>query len=56
MSKKEQPKVINRWLDNDAVYIYNGLLFSPLPKKKKEIFPFVTTLMDLEAIMVNERC
>lgn len=35
MSKKEQPKVINRRLDNDVVYIYNGLLFSPPAKKEK---------------------
>ena len=35
MSKKEQPKGINRWLGNDAVYIYNGLLFSPPAKKEK---------------------
>ena len=38
-------------------YAYTMDYYSaPLPKKKKEILPFVTTLMDLEAIMVNERC
>jgi len=35
MSKKEQPKVFNRWLDNDVVCIYNGLLFSSPAKKEK---------------------
>ena len=35
----------------DMVEIYNGILFS---LKKKEILPFVTTLMGLESIVLYE--
>ena len=36
---------------DDVVEIYNGILFS---HKKKELLPFVTTLMGLESIMLYE--
>ena len=34
-----------------CVYTHNGILLS---HKKKEIFPFVTTRMDVEGIMLSE--
>ena len=35
----------------DVVYTYNGILLS---HKKSEIWPFATTWMDLESIMLSE--
>ena len=43
---------IEGWMEkDDMVEIHNGILFS---HKKKEILPFVTTLMGLESIMLYE--
>ena len=41
---------INRKMDKDVVYIYNGILLS---HKKNEILPFVATSLDLDNIMVS---
>ena len=41
---------INRWMEKDVVYMYQGILLS----HKSEILPFVTTWMDLEGIMLGE--
>ena len=42
--------------EKDKGYMYNGLLLShkQTNKKHKEFLPFVTTLMDLEGIMLSE--
>ena len=42
---------INRWMDKDIVYIYNGIL---LRHKNNEVMPFVVTWMDLEIIMLSK--
>ena len=44
---------INRWMDKDMVYTYNGILLSYKKKKNKKL-PFATTQMDLEGIMLSE--
>ena len=41
---------INRGMDKDVVYIYNGIL----AMKKNEIVPFAATWMDLEIIILRE--
>ena len=48
----KQPKypVRDEWIKK-IWYIYNGIIFS---HKKKEIFPFATTWMDLQIIMLSE--
>ena len=42
---------INRGMDKDVVYIYNGILLS---HRKNEIMPFAATEMDLDIIILNE--
>ena len=43
---------INRWMDKDVMFIYNGILLSH--KKKNEMLPFAATWMDLEIITPSE--
>ena len=44
---------INRWMDKkDVHYIYDRILLSR--KKKNKILSFVTTLMDLERIILSK--
>ena len=40
---------INRWIDEDVVYVLNEMLLSH-KKKKNETQPFVTTWMKLEGL------
>ena len=42
---------IDRWMDKDVVYIYNGILAI----KKNELMPFAAKWTDLEIIILSQR-
>ena len=42
---------INRGMDKENTYIYNGILLS---HKKNEIMPFVARWMEVEIILLSE--
>ena len=48
---KETKMSINRWMDNEDVYIYNGILLS---HQNKEIMPLAVTWMDLLVIILSQ--
>ena len=52
----EAPSVsIDRCMDKeDVVYIYNGIVLNSAIKKN-EIFPFMTTQIDIESIKLREK-
>ena len=41
---------VDRWMDKNIVYIYNGILAT----EKNKIIPFTATWTDLEIIILNE--
>ena len=44
---------IGTWQAMVHIYIFNGMLLQKNAIKKNEIFPFATTRMDLEGIMLS---
>ena len=45
---------IGEWIKISCTHTHKGILLSYLKKKKKEIFPFVMTWLDLEGITLSE--
>ena len=43
---------IDRWMDNNVVYTYNGVLYSVI--KKKEIMLLAATWMELKIIILGD--
>ena len=51
----KQPKCpsVNEWIKRTIVHLHNGILCS---RKKEELLPFTTAWMELENIMLSEKC